>query len=75
MTRRKITMFKKYENEHLRASVAESRHGMLKWLGTVLLGFLAFLTLVGSITYYNVQALKVPVKYEHSNNTNYERGN
>jgi hypothetical protein len=69
-------MFKHYEDEKLRAQVALSRHITLRVLIGAFFGFALLFSLIAGVTYYNVQALKVPVSYNHTDvhNTQYERG-
>jgi hypothetical protein len=55
--------------------IVEERHKTIRTVAGIVAGLIVVLSLITSITYYNVEALKVPVKYEHSNSTQYERGN
>lgn len=69
-------MFKSYENEHLRAQVAEQRHLTIRIVVGALAGLIVLSSLIWSVTYYNVESLKVPVSYNHTDvhSTQYDRG-
>lgn len=63
----------KWENETAKAEVIKSRHDMFSIVFT---GFFVFLVLAFSITgctYYSVEKLKTPVKYEDNHTRTYER--
>jgi hypothetical protein len=66
-------MFKQYEDERYRVQAQGERHETIRFVAGAIAGALVLCSIIFGITYYNVEALKVPVKV--SQNTDYNRGN
>lgn len=64
----------KWQDENVKASVIKSRHEMIKVVGVSFFIFMFFASMVGGCTYYNIESLKNPVKYDVNHKETYERG-
>jgi hypothetical protein len=66
---------KQFENEENRLKAVKSRHEAIMLIVVAFLVTIVLTTGIAGCTYYNTKKLEVPVKYEHNENTEYQRGN
>lgn len=64
----------KWEDDDARARAISSRHTTAQIFFVGLFLFLTIASMVTGCTYYNVEAVKHPVKYENNHTETYERG-
>lgn len=63
----------KWEDDQARAEAAKSRHVTLQVFFVSLFMFLTISSMVTGCTYYNIEKVKHPVKYENNYSETYER--
>ena len=64
----------KWQNDEARAQAVASRHSTFQVFFVGLFMFLIICSMVTGCTYYNVEKVKHPVKYENNHSETYERG-
>lgn len=69
-------MFKGYQDERYRVQAQGERHETIRFVSGALGVAIIVCSLIWSITYYNVEALKVPISVSHTDvhNTQVDRG-
>jgi hypothetical protein len=69
-------MFKDYQDERYRVQAQGERHVTIRIVAGALAGAFVIGSLIWSICYYNVEALKVPISVSHTDvhNTQVDRG-
>lgn len=64
---------RKWEDDNARAEAVRARHSTFQVFFVGLFMFLTICSMVTGCTYYNVEKVKQPVKYEHNHSETYER--